>query len=191
MKRSIALLVILAAGRAYGQDFEAGRTGWQLERLSSNFVVLRTDVVSPAQGKRSARQGLLILTCEPSVRRIRFQLSEVPRSPSIRASSEGRAIVRAWFQGQRSPSLPIYPSTYFFDDGSFEFREATAFSDSTMRGVLNLLRRVPDRLEIIVFKGNETRAFRPGTAMQFTLHDLEGSLGNIYGFEGLCSHTSS
>jgi hypothetical protein len=188
MKIILVLLGITVAGQAFAQDFEAGRDGWQLERLSSDFVILRTDIAKPARGNRSARKGLLILTCEPNVRRIRFQISDMPRNPSIRASSEGRAIVRSWFQDQRTPSLPIYPVVHFFDDGSFEFRETVAFNDSIMRGILGLLRTTPARLEIVLFKGNETRAFRLGAAMQIRLYSLDSSLGNIYGFEGLCFH---
>ena len=188
MKSLCILLGVLAAGQAFAQDFEAGRNGWQLERLSSDFVLLRTNIAIPAQAGRSNRQGLLILTCEPGVRRVRFQIGDVPRSPSIHASSHGRAIVRGWFQDQKRPSFPIYPNVLFFDDGSFEFRETTVFSDSIMRGILSLLRKTPTRLEVVLFKGPETRAFRPGTAMQFSLQGLDSNLGNIYGFEGLCFH---
>ncbi|MBF9234259.1 hypothetical protein [Microvirga alba] len=122
------------------------------------------------------------------MRRVRFQIGDILQRPSIHASSSGRAIVRGWFQDQKGPSFPIYPTVLFFDDGSFEFRETSAFSDSVLQGILNLLRKNPARLEVVLFKGPETRAFRPGTAMQFKLHDLDNSLGNIYGFEGLCFH---
>lgn len=190
MKKVYVLLGVLAIGQAYAQDFEAGRSGWQLERLSDDFVLLRTNLIGPVQGNKPSRHGLLILTCEPGLRRVRFQIGDIPRSPSISASSNGRALVRGWFLDQKAPSLPIYPTAHFFDDGSFEFRESTAFSDSTMRGILNLLRKNPARLEIVLFKGQETRAFRSGTAMQFRLHGLNNDLGNIYGFEGLCFHTA-
>ncbi|KAB0265756.1 hypothetical protein [Microvirga brassicacearum] len=189
MKKVCVLLGLLAAGHACAQDFEAGRNGWQLERLSANFVLLRTSITIPVQGSRPSRQGLLILTCEPGVRRIRFQIGDLPRSPSTHASSHGRAIVRGWFQDQVVPLLPVYPNVLFFDDGSFEFRETIAFSDSVMRGILGLLRKNPARLEIVLFKGPETRAFQSGTAMQFRLHGLDRNLGDIYGFEGLCFHT--
>ena len=129
MKYACVLLLMLAVGRAHAQDFEAGRQGWQSQRLSDDFVLLRTDITIPEQGKRRDRQGLLILTCESGVRRIRFQIGDIPRSPSINASSSGRAIVRGWFPQQNVPSLPIYPAVYFFDDGSFEFRETASFSD--------------------------------------------------------------
>ncbi|NIX78387.1 hypothetical protein [Microvirga terricola] len=189
MKKVCVLLGMLTASQAYAQDFEAGRNGWQLERLSSDFALLRTNITIPLQGNRSGREGLLILTCEPGARRVRFQIGDIPRSPSIRASSHGRAIVRGWFQDRATPSFPIYPSVDFFGDGSFEFRETTGFSDSVMRGILDLLRKTPARLEVVLFKGAETRAFRAGTAMQFKMHDLENSLGSIYGFEGLCFRT--
>ena len=42
MKIVFALLGILGAGQAFAQNFEAGRSGWQLERLSDDFVLLRT-----------------------------------------------------------------------------------------------------------------------------------------------------
>ncbi|MGO4571828.1 hypothetical protein [Microvirga sp. 2TAF3] len=188
MKNVWVLLGFLAAGQACAQDFEVGRTGWEIERLSSDFVLLRTNVVVPEQGNRQGRQGLLILTCERGVRRVRFQIGGVPRSPSINASSHGRAIVRGWFHGKKDPLFPIYPPVHFFDDGSFEFRESTTFNDSVMRGILNILRKTPDRLEIVLFKGPETRAFRSGAAMQFRLQGLDSNLGSIYGFEGLCFH---
>ena len=57
-----------------------------------------------------------------------------------------------------------------------------------MRGILNILRKTPDRLEVVLFKGPETRAFRSGIAMQFRLRGLDSGLGDIYGFEGLCFH---
>jgi hypothetical protein len=189
MKKVCALLLALAAGQAQAQDFEAGRQGWQLERLSDDFVLLRTDISIPEQGgKRSGRQGLLILTCEQTIRRVRFQIGHIPRSPSINASAQGRAIVRGWFQDRKNPTLPIYPTVQFFDDGSFEFQERTGFSDSTMRGILSLFRKTPDRLEIVLFKDSDTRAFRSGSAMQFRLHRLDAGLADIYGFEGLCFH---
>ena len=97
-------------------------------------------------------------------------------------------MVRGWFPDQKAPSLTIYPTVSFFDDGSFEFREKTGFSDSTMRGILDILRKTPDRLEVLLFKGPETRAFRSGIAMQFRLRGLDSGLGVIYGFEGLCFH---
>lgn len=186
MKIVFALLGILAAGQACAQNFEAGRSGWQLERLSDDFVLLRTDITAPARGSRSTRQGLLILACEPGGRRIRFQIGDIPKNPSIYASSQGRAIVRGWFGNQSMPSLPIYPAVQFFDDGSFEFKETAGFSDSIMRGMLGLLRKLPSRLEVVLFKGMETRTFRPGTAMVFSLEGLDSNLGDIYGFEGLC-----
>jgi hypothetical protein len=89
------------------------------------------------------------------------------------------------------PSLPVYPAVQFFDDGSFEFKETAGFSDSIMRGMLGLLRKVPSRLEVVLFKGTETRAFRPGTAMEFSLQGLDSNLGNLYGFEGLCFHSNN
>ena len=89
------------------------------------------------------------------------------------------------------PSLPVYPAVQFFDDGSFEFKETAGFSDSIMRGMLGLLRKVPSRLEVVLFKGTETRAFRPGTAMEFSLQGLDSNLGDIYGFEGLCFHSAT
>lgn len=190
MKRLCVILGFLAAGQAHARDFEAGRQGWQLERLSDDFVLLRTDITVPEQGKRRDRQGLLFLTCERGVRRVRFQIGDIPRSPSINASSQGSAIVRGWSLDQKAPSLPIYPAVLFFDDGSFEFREKTGFSDSMMRGILNILRKTPERLEIVLFKGTETRAFRSATAIQLRLHGLAQDLGDIYGFEGLCFHAS-
>lgn len=185
MKRLMALLCFLAAGQAAAQDFEAGRNGWQLERLSNEFVLLRTDVAVAEKGNQQ-RQGLLILTCERGVGRIRFQIGDMPRSPSTRASSEGRAIVRGTSYVQKDSPPPIYPGVRFFDDGSFEFREATTFGDSVMRGFLNILQKLPARLEVVLFKGPETRSFVPRTAMYFKLHGLDENLGNIYGFDGLC-----
>ena len=191
MKIVFALLGILAAGQAFAQNFEAGRSGWQLERLSDDFVLLRTDITAPARGDRSTRQGLLILACEPGGRRIRFQIGNIPKNPSIYVSSQGRAIVRGWFGNQSMPSLPVYPAVQFFEDGSFEFKETAGFSDSIMRGMLGLLRKVPSRLEVVLFKGTETRSFRRGTAMEFSLQGLDSNLGDIYGFEGLCFHSNN
>ena len=114
MKKLCVLLPILAAGQACAQDFEAGRQGWQLERLSDDFVLLRTDITIPEQGKRRDRQGLLILTCERGVRRVRFQIGDIPRSPSINASSQGRAIVRGWFPDQKVPSVSDLSGGVFF-----------------------------------------------------------------------------
>ena len=60
-----------------------------------------------------------------------------------------------------------------------------------MRGILRILRKTPDRLEVLLFKGPETRAFRSGTAMQFGLRGIDSGLGAIYGFEGLCFHVGT
>ncbi len=127
-----------------------------------------------------------MLACEPRVRRIRFQMSETPRSPSIRASSHGRAIVRGWGTTEKTSPAPIYPDVLFFDDGSFEFQETAIFGSSVMRGLLAILQESPTRLEVVLFKGAQTRSFARGEAMQFQLSNLEENLGNIYGFEGLC-----
>ena len=56
----------------------------------------------------------------------------------------------------------------FFDDGSFEFQEKTGFSNSTMRGSWTYFARLPDRLEVLLFKGPETRAFRSGIAIRYS-----------------------
>jgi hypothetical protein len=188
MKTVFGLLGLLAAGQVAAQDFEVGRTGWQLERLSSDFVLLRTGITIPARGSRKDQQGLLILTCEreQDVRRIRFQIGNVPKNPSIHASSYGRAIVRGVSHNQKDYTSPIFPDVRFFEDGSFEFQERTAFSNSVMRGMLGILQKLPTHLEVVLFKGPETLSFRLGTAMQFKLHGLDSNLGNIYGFEGLC-----
>jgi hypothetical protein len=186
MKRLLLLLGLLVSGQAAAQNFEVGRDGWQLERLSNEFVLLRANIAPADEGRPNRRQGLLILTCERDVRRIRFQIGGASRRPSARAVIQGRAIVRGAVRDPSSQAAALYPRVRFFDDGSFEFHEAAAFGDSVMRGFLGLLQQMPARLEVVLFKGLETRAFVRGTAMQFTLHQLDESLGNIYGFEGLC-----
>ena len=106
MKKVCVLLGILAAGQADAQDFEAGRQGWQLERLSDDFVLLRTDITIPEQDKRRGRQGLLILTCERGVRRVRFQIGDVPRSPSINAIVSGSGHRTRMVSGSESSLVP-------------------------------------------------------------------------------------
>jgi hypothetical protein len=189
MKILCFLLGLLVAGAANAQVLEVGQNGWELERLSNEFVLLRTSIYIPKQSDQADRQGLLILTCERGVRRVRFQMGGLPRRPSINASSQGRAIIRGWFAQTKSPSVPVHASVLFFDDGSFEFLERTAFSDSVMRGVLDLLRKTPDRLEIVLFREPDTQAFRTGTPIHFRLIGLSNDLGNIYAFEGLCFHS--
>jgi hypothetical protein len=188
MKIAFALLGLFAAGQAAAQDFEVGRTGWQLERLSRDFVLLRANIVISARGNRKDRQGLLILTCErgQDIRRIRFQIGDVPKSPSTHATSYGRAIVRGATYDRKEYTSPIFPDVRFFDDGSFEFQEKAGFSNSVMRGMLGILQKLPAYLEVVLYKGPETLSFRLGTAMQFRLNGLDSNLGSIYGFEGLC-----
>jgi hypothetical protein len=189
MKIFCFLLGLLMVGVANAQTLEVGQNGWELERLSNELVLLRTSIYIPKQGDRPDRQGLLILTCERGVRRVRFQMGGLPRRPSINPSSQGRAIIRGWHAQKKSPSGPVHASVDFFDDGSFEFLERSAFSDPVMRGILELLRKTPDRLEIVLFKGPDTHAFRTGAPIQFRLIGLLNDLGNIYAFEGLCFHS--
>lgn len=181
---------MVAASQVQAQGHEIGRSGWLLERPSRDFVLLRSTITLPeregAPNAEKIRQGLFMLACEPRVRRIRFQMSETPRSPSIRASSHGRAIVRGWGATEKPSPEPIYPDVLFFEDGSFEFQETASFGNSVMRGLLAIMQESPTRLEVLLFKGAQTRSFARGEAMQFRLSNLEENLGNIYGFEGLC-----
>ena len=101
-----------------------------------------------------------------------------------RSKARERGLTNIEFRSGDMTQLP-------FDDGSFEFKETAGFGDSIMRGMLGLLRKIPSRLEVVLFKGAETRGFRPGTAMEFSLQGLDSNLGDIYGFEGLCFHSNN
>lgn len=186
MRKIFGLLGILVAGQAGAQDFEAGHTGWHVERLSRDFVVLRTNIAEVEQGNRQQRQGLLILTCERDIRRVRFQIGEVPRSPSTHASAHGRAIVRGVMPSQKTPPAPIHPKVGFFDDGSFELQEEAVFGNGTMRGLLDILLELPTHLDVVLYKGPATRTFVSGDALRVRLHGLDENLGDFYAFKGLC-----
>src|SRR5918994_154028 len=117
----LCLAALGAAGKACANDYEVGRTGWRLERLSDSLVLLRAEILKLNQnGPR--RQGLLIVACEPAARRIRFQIGGTPRAPSTRSTAQGRAIVRGLSGRPSHTSLPFYPSVRLFEDGSFEFQ---------------------------------------------------------------------
>ncbi len=190
MKRQVlgllGLLGLLLGQPAAAQTFVAGEDGWQLERLADDFVLLRTRVQQFDAGGQPSRQGLLILTCERQARRIRFQLGDTARLANTQFSELGRAFVRGERDGTSFILKSVRPNVRFFQDGSFEFLEAVGFSDAIMRDFLGLLQRLPTQLEIVLFKGPETRAFLRGTALRVHLVRLKESLGDVYGFEGLC-----
>lgn len=163
-----------------------GQSGWHLERLSDDFVLLRTDIQNVETVGRPARKGLLILTCERQARRIRFQIGNAPRLPSTQFSELGRAFVRGERDGAPLVLESVSLHVRLFEDGSFEFLEAIGFSAPVMREFLQLLQRLPTWLEVVLFKGSETRAFLRGASLRFQFMHLDESLGNIYGFEGLC-----
>jgi hypothetical protein len=177
---------LVAAGPASAQGYEIGRSAWQVERLSDGFVLLRTEIHQTEAGARPRRQGLFVLTCDRQSRRIRFQLGETPRQPSIEATQFGRAIVRGRRDGAVLPGVQLNPRVRFFDDGSFELLEAVGFGDATMAQFLRLLKKLPAQLEVVLFRGPETGVFLRGTALQFDVLGLDESLVNLYGFEGLC-----
>lgn len=180
------LVYVLASQPLAAQDFIVGESGWQLERLSDHFVLLRTDIQLIEPKDRSTRRGLLILTCERQARRIRFQIADAPGKPSTQFSQLGRAILRGERDGKPLGLTSVSPRVRFFEDGSFEFLEAIGFSDPVMRDFLHLLQQVPNRLEVVFFKGPETGAFVRGTARRFNIVRLDEGLGSVYGFEGLC-----
>ena len=180
------LLGLLLAHPATAQDFIIGEGGWHLERLADDFVVLRTDMQQVKSGSLGSQRGLLMLTCERQARRIRFQIGSAAQLPTTQRSELGRARVRGERDGASLVLKSVSPAVRVFEDGSFEFVEAIGFSDPVMREFLELLQRVPRRLEILLFKGQETRAFLRGTASRFHVVRLEESLGALYGFEGLC-----
>jgi hypothetical protein len=185
-RRVLMLLSLLLAQPVAAQSFVVGEGGWHLERLADDFVLLRTDVQQFESASRIPRQGLLMLTCERQARRIRFQIGSSPRLPNTQFSELGRARVRGERAGASLILKAVHPQVRFFQDGSFEFLEAIGFSDAVMREFLNLLQQLPTQLEIVLFKGPETRALLRGTALRFHLVRLNESLGNVYGFEGLC-----
>jgi hypothetical protein len=183
---ALCLVALLTPSPSAAQDYELGRNGWQLERLAQGFVLLRTEIFSSESGGRLRRQGLLVLTCDRQARRIRFQIGDAPRQPSTQASQYGRAMVRGRREGGAVVTVQLVSRVRFFDDGSFELLEAVGFSDPAMREFLHLLKKLPKRLEVLLFKGPETGVFLRATALQFDTHGLDESLADIYGFEGLC-----
>lgn len=186
MRRAVlALAAGLVVAPALAQDYEVGGTGWKLERLSDDFVVLRSDVLRIETGGTRKRQGLLILSCEGPVRRIRFQIGASPLAPSVQAVETGRAIVRGRRDGEIVASL-LNGQAYVFGDGSFEFRETVGFAAPVMAEFLQLLQKLPNRLEVVLFRGQEARTFVRGTAYAFDVSGVNESLGDIYGFQGLC-----
>jgi len=170
---------------AHAQDLEVGRTGWQLERLSDRFVLLRAEIHEAEASKSMHREGLLLLTCDHQARRVRFQIGDAPHQPSTQAAEFGRAMVQGEREG-RGPVGSLTPRVRFYPDGSFEFLEAIGFSDSVMRDFLQLLRRLPSRIEVLLFKGPDTGAFRRGTVVRLSMRKLNEDLAALYGFEGLC-----
>ncbi len=193
MLRRLPVLLCLAAsgaaGKACANDYEVGRTGWRLERLSDGLVLMRTDILKLNQdGPRG--QGLLIAACEPKARRIRFQIGDSPKAPSTRSTAWGRAIVRGLFGRTSRSFVPFYPSVRLFEDGSFEFQEGASLGDGTMRAFTDVLTRLPEALEVILFKGPDIGAFSRGTALRFHLQGLDEGLATIYGFQGLCFRIS-
>jgi len=182
----IAAFVFMVPLPLHAQDLEVGRTGWSLERLSDRFVLLRTEIHDLEANNAARRQGLLLLTCDNQSRRIRFQIGESPRQPSTHAGDSGRAMVQGERDGQRLAASPLNPRARFYSDGSFEFLEAIGFSDAIMNQFLQLLKKLPTRINIVLFKGPETGAFRRGTTIQLTMRNLDAALPTLYGFEGLC-----
>jgi hypothetical protein len=182
----LVALSLLAIQPVAAQSYVAGQSGWQLERLSPEFVILRTSIQQTETKDRSPRQGLLVLTCERQARRIRFQLGDSPRQPSTHFSDLGRAMVLGERDGTRLVHANINPRVRFFPDGSFEFLEAIGMSEPVMREFLHLLQQLPGRLDVVLFKGPDTGAFLRGVPHQFNLVNLNEGLASIYGFEGLC-----
>jgi hypothetical protein len=178
-------VVLLFASAAPAQDYEVGRGGWQLERLGEDFVLLRAEILKVEAPEKRRRQGLVILACEGGSRRIRFQLSENPRAPSTQASAEGRALLRAW--RNEAVSGALHAKARFFEDGSFELQESAPFGDAVVRGFVDLLARLPGELEVVLFQGPETGRFVRGQGLRFRLEEVDPSLAQIYGFEGLCT----
>jgi hypothetical protein len=95
-------------------------------------------------------------------------------------------MVRGERNNNRFLGPPLNSRVRFFPDGSFEFLEAIGFSDSMMREFLEILKKLPTRISIVLFKGPDTGAFLRGAAMQLDVRSLDEALANIYGFEGLC-----
>lgn len=187
MKRNLLMLLsLLLTQPAVAQSFVVGEAGWQLERLADDFVLLRTDIQQFDATGRLSRQGLLMLSCERQARRIRFQIGNAPRLASTQTSELGRALVRGEGGGKSLMLKSVRPQVRSFQDGSFEFVEAVGFSDAIMRDFLGLLQELPTQLEVVLFKGTETKAFLRGTALRFHLVRLKDGLGDVYGFEGLC-----
>src|SRR3954452_9904745 len=178
--------LFIAAQPLAAQTYQVGQSGWRLERLSNDFVVLRTSVERSISPDQPPRRGLLVLTCERQARRIRFQLGDTPNQPSTQFSELGRATVRGERDGKSTVLAAVNPRVRFFPDGSFELFEAIGFGDPAMREFLHLLQRLPNRLEILLFKGPETVTSSREAPRRFEFVRLEESLSDLYGFEGLC-----
>jgi hypothetical protein len=181
--RRLLFLSAFVPGLAFAQDYTVGATGWQVERVSNTFVVLRADI-NRASGKQE-RQGLLVLTCDPQARRIRFQIGRVPGQPSLESDQTGRATIRGR-SADNSIIAPFHAPVRFFPDGSFEVLEAIGFTTATMQSFVTLLEALPSAVEIVLYRGPETGAFVQGTTLRLKLDQLEANLVGLYGFEGLC-----
>jgi hypothetical protein len=184
-----SLLAGFPPATSHAADFTLGENGWQLERLSDDFVLLRSEIFTIKRDERPKRIGLMIAACERDKRRVRFQMGDTPRSPSILPTARARAIIRGIAGADKREPAPIYPAIHLFNDGSFELQE-TAELGGNVRGFLDLLTRSPTELEVILFKGPDTGAFTRGTAFRFELRNIFESLGTIYGFQGLCLRTA-
>jgi hypothetical protein len=179
----ILVLFVLASPLAAAKEYRLGSTGWQVERLSDAFVVLRTEIFEI--GGKQERKGLLVLTCDRQARRIRFQLGGAPERPSLEAEQNGHAGISG-LRPDQAKLKPLYPRVRFFPDGSFEILEATGLSEPSMSGFIALLQWLPTTIEVVLYRGAEAGTTVRGITHLFKTEQLEASLVSIYGFEGLC-----
>jgi hypothetical protein len=129
----LAALAISCPSKLIANDYVLGQSSWELERLSDQLVLLRSEIIIVGRNATPKRQGLMIATCDREIRRIRFQLGQTPLSPSINPAANGRAIIRGTWNGPRPHRLSSYCRAEE-EEGSDHSNERVAKGDDRVGG---------------------------------------------------------